>query len=286
MTNKQAPPPKKPVKTHWHRILASVLSEWLTPVGIKVQSEVAVTTEPQKADILLLTHKNPTLNKQQRLRLSDGLRHSTASNLLLEFKYTESLNENAIIQLLGYGLSYTKSQKISPSEIDLFLLCSKTPHKNTLQKFGFIATQHKGILKSKNSLISRVTLILLNNLENEAHNIPLKCFASKKQEIKKAYKLVMNKKITGMSLQLEHIFFGLWEILSKGESKMDSQTLKFIEDQGITPEYLIEQGKMWSSFLLKNMSLEERLKGITPEDRLQGLTPEDIQKLKDEIDKL
>ncbi len=40
MSNKQTNSPKKPVKTHWHRILSSVLRDRLTPVGIKVQAEV------------------------------------------------------------------------------------------------------------------------------------------------------------------------------------------------------------------------------------------------------
>lgn len=43
--------------TKWHRILASMLEEWLTPVGIHVQSEVPVGSDPPKMDILLLTQE-------------------------------------------------------------------------------------------------------------------------------------------------------------------------------------------------------------------------------------
>ena len=78
-------------KTQWHKLLAGVLEEWLTPVGIKVQTEIPISSNPPKADILLLKSPDKKINHQQYLRLSDGLRDSSANQLLLEFKYTESL---------------------------------------------------------------------------------------------------------------------------------------------------------------------------------------------------
>ncbi len=45
-------------KTDWHRLLARLLEELLTPVGITVNPEVPVMSEPPKVDILLLIKKN------------------------------------------------------------------------------------------------------------------------------------------------------------------------------------------------------------------------------------
>ena len=117
--------------TKWHRILATILEEWLTPVGIRVQTEVPICADPPKADILLLTHNTPKLRTEQRRRLPDGLRDSLATNLVLEFKYTESLNEYSVIQVLGYGLFLMNAQKLKASQVEMFLLCSKTPQPNT-----------------------------------------------------------------------------------------------------------------------------------------------------------
>jgi hypothetical protein len=259
-------------KTRWHRLLASVLSEWLTPVGITVQSEVPVTTEPQKADILLLTHPKGGLNQEQKLRLSDGLRQSEASHLLLEFKYTESLNEKALIQLLSYGLSYTQSQKLKSKDVELFLLCSKTPQEKTLTQFGFQQTKHNGVYRSNKPLVTQISLLLLNELDDKAYNMPLKCFASKKQEINKAFELFTTKKIPGISLLLERLLMGLWTILLDGEEKMSVHT---IEKEEITTDFLIEQGKVWSELLLDTLPIEERLKGLSTQDKLQGISPEE-----------
>ena len=78
-------------KTQWHKLLAGVLEEWLTPVGINVQTEIPISSNPPKTDILLLKSPDKKFSHQHYLRLSDGLRDSSANQLLLEFKYTESL---------------------------------------------------------------------------------------------------------------------------------------------------------------------------------------------------
>ncbi len=122
-------------KTRWHRILAVILKEWLTPVGILVQPEAPVGAEPPKADILLLKSITGKMRRQQRQRLADGLRDSRAGCLLLEFKYTESLNEDALVQLLGYELLY----KLLFDEGEDMIARTKTPDERTLEFVEFRA---------------------------------------------------------------------------------------------------------------------------------------------------
>jgi GH24 family phage-related lysozyme (muramidase) len=39
-------------KTRWHRLLAALLEQLLTPVGVSVQCDVKVMVNPPEADIL------------------------------------------------------------------------------------------------------------------------------------------------------------------------------------------------------------------------------------------
>ncbi len=75
-------------KIKWHRLLAQLLEELLTPVGISVHPEVPVMSEPPKTDILLLTKENKgKWTPEQMARLPDGIREKKADHILLEFKY-------------------------------------------------------------------------------------------------------------------------------------------------------------------------------------------------------
>ena len=255
-------------KTRWHRILGNTLEQWLTPVGIQVQTELAVMTDPPKVDILLLRKTNS--NKQHKQRLADGLRDSQASNLVIEFKYTESFKKTALIQALHYDAMFTDRQKRSTKDVDTFLIYSKTPRKTTLEQLGFFETKNKGVYKSNAPLVDRITLITLNELSNEAHNLTWKCFASRKSEIKRAFSGIRENKLGKIDTKLEWILDGLWRVLSMGEDKM-----KALEIDELTPEYLMKAGQEWVDHLLYVLPVEERLKGLKPEDRLKGLEPED-----------
>ena len=267
MSLQQTPYPK----TKWHKILAGVLEEWLTPVGIIVQTEIPIASNPPKADILLIKSADKKFNKQQHLRLSDGLRHSRASQFLLEFKYTESLNEMAVLQLLGYWIFYLSSQKLKPKDLDCFLLCSHTPRQNTLDHLGYLETQSPGVYRSQSVLVSHVTLLSLNDLSDEPHNIPLKCFASKRKENKKAYKSIQANKLQGMSLKLECFLNGLWKLLFREGKNMSTVT----DVDELTPDYVKEVGREWINHWLETLPAEELLKGLEPEERLKGLEPEE-----------
>ena len=86
----------KKKKTSWHRLLAKLLELVLSPFGIDVQPDVSVMTEPPEADILLLRRKTSSWTAAQRARLPDGIRDSKASHILIEFKCTQSFNEEAL----------------------------------------------------------------------------------------------------------------------------------------------------------------------------------------------
>jgi len=49
---------KNTPKTLWHHLLGTLLKNLLSPVGILVQLDLKVMTEPPEADVLLL-RRNP-----------------------------------------------------------------------------------------------------------------------------------------------------------------------------------------------------------------------------------
>jgi len=135
---------KKP-KIAWHQIFARLLEEVLSPVDISVLTEVSVMSNPPQADILLLTRQQTTWTEAQRQRLPDGIRQSKASHVLLEFKYTESVTKETLIQAVAYDYFYKQSKQLSAKEVQTFIISAKQPHKNTLNKLGYEATKLKGV---------------------------------------------------------------------------------------------------------------------------------------------
>ena len=80
-------------------------------MGVKVLTDVSVMSEPPKTDILLLRKEHRRWIKAQLERLPDGVRDCRAKHILLEFKYTESINENAFLQALCYDYLYRCTHK-------------------------------------------------------------------------------------------------------------------------------------------------------------------------------
>ncbi|MCP4695929.1 MAG: hypothetical protein GY862_03625 [Gammaproteobacteria bacterium] len=260
--------------TRWHQILGGILKEWLTPAGILVQHDAPIGVELPRADILLLKSARGKMRHKQRQRLADGLRDCRANHLVLEFKYTESLNEDALTQLLCYEWLYRKSLELKKGQTAAFLLCSKTPRPKTLRKFGYQQTKRRGVYQSGQALISRATLLVLNELSDEPHNAPLKCFASRQTEMRKAYRIIRENRLPGLTLQLERMFNGLYTLLFgkvKGE-EMKARTKKVDE---LTMEYVVETGQAWMDHMLSLIPLEDRIKGLDPEELLKAVKPEE-----------
>jgi len=175
----------KKTKTRWHRLLGRLLKELLTPTGITVLTDVPVMSEPPEADILLIRReKYRTWTKEQKARLPDGIRDSLAKHILLEFKYSESINKRVFRQTLCYDYLYPAGQKMEDNEVQSFIISSKTPRESTLREFAYFPAEKSGVYHSKNTFLENIPLILLNELSNEPHNVWIKCFASKKMRNK------------------------------------------------------------------------------------------------------
>jgi len=202
-------------------------------------------------------------------RLPDGIRKSKASHIIIELKYSQSLNDDTYCQVGGYYKFYKESNKLKDSEIDAFIISSKTPSKKFINDFGYKKKVAPGVFLSSYPVVRIIPLISLNDLSNAPYNIPFKIFASKKREQISVYNKIKNmlkKKI--FTKELNRFFYSFFKVLFiKGVEEMDWLNL--------SPE---EEQKIISSFddvILERMSIEKRLKGIKPEDRLKGIKAED-----------
>ena len=165
-----------PPLIHWHRLLGALLDAVLSPVGISVETDILVTAEPPRADILLLRRDQPRWNEAQRRRLADGLRDTDASHLLIEFKYSEGLSENAFVQLLSYDYFYRCHRRLSRDDVACFLVSATTPRSDLLTRLGFHPTDRAGVYgRNDHPLLAAMQVILLNELTPAAHNAFLHC---------------------------------------------------------------------------------------------------------------
>ena len=154
-----------PPLIHWHRLLGALLDAVLSPVGISVETDIPVTAEPPRADLLLLRCQQPRWNDAQRQRLADGLRDTEASHLLIEFKYTEGLSESACVQLLSYDYFYRRHRRLSRDDVACFLVSATTPRSDLLTRLGFHPTDRAGVYgRNDHPLLAAMQVILLNEL--------------------------------------------------------------------------------------------------------------------------
>ena len=90
-------------------------------------------SESPKADILIIRREESQWTAEQFALLPDGIRDSQATDILIEFKYTQSFNENALQQALGYDFFYKQHQRPNAQEdVQTFLLSARKPRKETL----------------------------------------------------------------------------------------------------------------------------------------------------------
>ena len=218
--------------------------------------DVDLLGKPPKADILLLRREGEAWNAAQRARLPDGVRDSAAAHVLVEFKYTESVNETA----LAYDHFYRQGQRLSEEQALTVLLSARTPRKDRLEKWGYEEEQ-KGVFCSQLPLLRRVRLLVLNRLPPQPHNAFVKLFASRKREREAAF-ASLDAPTVAESPKLHAYMVGLQTALGvKGEVNMAEM---------LTPEKVMEIGEKVRQRILEMASPEERLAGLDPNESTGG----------------
>ena len=98
-----------------------------------------------QADILILRQQETAWTFEQLQRLPDGIRQSTARHILLEFKYTQSISNDAVVQTLAYDLFYRNSKKLTLDEVQTFLVSAIKPQEDTRRSYGYENQRYPGV---------------------------------------------------------------------------------------------------------------------------------------------
>jgi len=244
--------------TRWHHLFGGVLEEVLGPLDIIVQTDVDVSNDPPEMDVLLIQNtRSPTWTPRQTRYLPDGIRTSRASHIIIEFKYTESVNQDAVQALLGYEIFYRRTHHLKAEAVQGFLVSGRTPRASTRAVWGYTEQEAPGVYRSTNQLLANTPLIVLSELADEPHNVFFKLFARQRAERQAAF-----------SRFDQHIW---WEVSPKAcwlvRGLADVWMLKGGKDmRSITKEDLMQRGKELPRMILPLITEDEfeELLGDTP----------------------
>jgi hypothetical protein len=229
-----------------------MLTELLQPFGIDVISEVQVMALPPRADIILIRRTGANWTEQQRLLLADGLRDLVADHILIEVKIREGVTEGGLIQIVVYDYLYlTHSKTLTRTRLQSVILSAQTPQGDLLDRFGFKPVGSPGVYECKESpWCGKIRLIALNELADTPHNAPLKCFASRRSERRKAFETIKRTGLFRVSSGLSSFLVALWRLMMK-------DALNSPEMEGMTPDHVMALGKEWFEFMVETTSDEE-----------------------------
>ncbi|MBF0110273.1 MAG: DUF4351 domain-containing protein [Magnetococcales bacterium] len=212
-----------------------------------MRTEVQVASIPPKADLILIQRKKNVgsgWTEEQKLRLADGLGDLVADQILAEVKIRESLNEKTLSWLSMYDALYLDTAKLDRHQLRSVIISAITPRKEFLERYFFKPVGPAGVYESVPYWGGPVRLIVLNDLANEPQNAPLKCFASRMDEQKKAFETIMRTELFKISEAFGQIVAGLWRLKMKGSMETPGM-------EEITPEYVIELGKKWIASMME-----------------------------------
>jgi hypothetical protein len=254
----------------WHKLLGKIFEELLTPLNVTVETSLRIMAESPEADVLLIRRNQQRWTEAQRDLLPDGIRDTQADHVLIEFKYSESVNRDAIFQALTYRYLYLKVQKLQPERLHTVIISSKTPSQKFRVDFGYQESDRPGVWHSNCAILDILHILVLNDLSNAPHNLFIKCFASRKKEKKRSLKKLFESSWKQLSTSLLQIFIGMWNIHASAQEGKD------IMEYELTPERVMEIGKGFEDAFLACLPIDKRLKGLKPEDIFARFKPEDI----------
>jgi len=121
--------PKKIIK--WHDLIGLGLTDLFKDSNYEVKTEQNMSVKPQYVDILLISKsRGKPLDK-----LPDGFEFLKEHNILTYKSLNESLNQWAIVEVLGHYTSYRKIISPKPdnllpqSKFQVFAICTHYPQK-------------------------------------------------------------------------------------------------------------------------------------------------------------
>jgi len=268
-TKEQSEESQKP----WHRWFGNFFKIPLKPLGLEVHTGYEVMTGPPEADVLIRKRRKAWTRKQLKF-LPDGIRESDAAHVVIEFKHSESVNEDAFFQTAGYRHFYKSSNRLKNEDMQIFLASSKTPVGATLEEYGYVSAGPPGVYQSSLPLLKRIILLSLNDLADEPHNVFVRLLASKRK-VRMAATRRLKKMAARFPKELTDYVANFLRFLYKRGGEMDETQTELTQEEKdqITQTML---SFLPADDVLSRYSTEDMLARLTPEDMLSKLKPEDM----------
>lgn len=226
----------------------------------------------------------------QKERLPDGIRELNTGRVLIEFKYTESVTEKALMKTMGNDAYCKDYLELKDSELQTILLSSKSTSEKFLSSCGYKLTGKNGVYRSTQVGFRFVDLILLNELSDTTYNAPFKLFASRRKERDQAFGQLQDSEVFLYSKRLEalseSLFFNLtgFNNLKAEELTMSTEELvkkgwRLMENYWLHHATEEDWEKIPAELKLKGVPVEERLKGVPLEERVKDFSKQELKQL-------
>lgn len=254
-----------------HQAFAETLETLLEPLGIEVQAEVEVSKQPLKVDIILIRRTGAIWTPQQLEVLCDGIRESSASHILVEFKNTESFDRKAVKGIITYEHSFQTTKELPDEDIQCFIVVAHAPQQATREKFRYTIRVTPGVYHSTCCLLADTPLIVLSELRTTTNNMFFKVFAHNRRAKLEAVQQIYSNDHTILTNNdnVRNVIFGLMPLWDNTEEYSAMR---------ITKEFLMEQGKAVQRRLAGELLGTEILDMIQDQEFFQKLQQDLILK--------
>lgn len=225
----------------WHLAFANLIQN-RAPPGFDIQTEVRLTIEPQRADMLLL-RRSGAAREDEKARVLRTLWPLLGLVTILEYKspVQSSLRPGDLLRLWSYGAVYDAAHlKELPRASDLTLalvLPSVTPTlTEEIARMGWTLTPLGGGYGRIDGAVYALYVVATDEVSQAEHDDFLELFSRHKAHVSNATRWLED-----------------W----LKEKEMKQQDIREMEG--------------YREMYLKTIPAEQRLEGISPEERLLGL---------------
>ena len=267
--NEKVIPLKKVIK--WHELFGLNLEDLFFQSNFQVKTEFDTSNQAHSYVDVLIISKSEGKPLEQ---VPDGFEFLKDYNILTYKSLNQSLDQWAIVEILGHYVSYRKivspkEELLPQSRFQVFAVCTSYPQKllGSEKKFGKEITKIKpGVYKFSSPLIGSIIILVLSRMAKQTRNALWQLFSGRAQGFEYGdahYKWHVPAD--------KSLLYQLYQLYLTEEVKMPYTFEEFHRDYTIPfIESLPYQIK------IKGMTPDERLKGLTPHERLKGLAPNEV----------
>ncbi len=267
----------------WHRRFGLMVQDFFTGTPCEVELERDLSVKSQFLDVLIIHKPDVVLDRA----LPDGLEGHLAEYNLITFKsHQDTLNADAIDELLGHSVNYRK--QVSPSFDDLlpkcqfrlFAICARYPEGLAAEvPLTEVQTGVYEVLWG----VTTIRIIVASRLPESEPNALLHLFSRSKSllEYGRQHCRIWSPQTSTLVADLfagYHVEgltmpYTMEEFIRQAEERLMQRATVATRLKGLTPEEV-----------LQTFRVDQRLQGVSPEQMVETLTPEAREKLRKLLD--